>query len=192
MIIIRYFFMELKRTAVVMRRSIFRILIGLFLLCGAVMLIAATQQNQHTFQKLKVAIVLPDQNEITDMAVNLISTMDSIKSVCSFSYCTKEEAVSGIEQGNYQAAMLLTKDMYQDINSGINTPARILFAESDATEMIVFRELLRDGVWMLRTCESGVYAYLAYLYYNQVPTINDIGTLLAQRYMTVIFDRETL
>lgn len=189
MIAIRYFFLELKRAIVVMARSMIRILIGIILLTGMVMLIGATTQNNTTFRKLKVAIVMPDQNTITDMAVNLISTMDSVKSVCSFEYSPKERAINGLEDGTYQAVMLLTKDMYQDINSGINTPGRLIFPEASSMEMTVFRELVRDGVWMLQTCESGVYAYLAYLYYNQVPTLEDIGTLLAERYTGVIFNR---
>ena len=89
-----------------------------------------------------------------------ISSMDSVRSVCDFSYLDEQEAVEQLKQGTLQAVVVLPEGFYHDVQVGINPPAQIYFPKDAVQNTQVFEELVTAGVSFLQTAEAGVYAAL--------------------------------
>lgn len=101
---------------------------------------------------------MPDQETNTRMAMKLVSAMDSVDSICNFSYPDEETAREELADGKLAAVILLTEDFYDDVNDGVNTPVDILLAPDSPFDEAVFTELVRAGVSMLQTAQAAVYA----------------------------------
>ena len=54
--------------------------------------------------------------------------------------------------------IILPANFYEDIEYGTNTPAKIYVLNQNELESKLFQEVLIDGVSLLQTAESGIYA----------------------------------
>lgn len=129
------------------------VLIGL-----ALVLICQFMLRSQTFVKMNIGVVVPGQETSTRMAMKLISAMDSVDSICKFSYPDEETALRQLAKGELEAVILLTEDFYDDVNDGVNTPVDILLAPDSPLDREVFTELVQSGVSMLQTAQAAVYA----------------------------------
>ena len=146
------------------------LLAGGALFLAAFLFCAATDEKQ-LFPKAEVAVVMgsdgsDDTSEEsgkvdlkTGMAIGLVESMSSVKSICNFRYCSPKEAAEGLEDGSISAAIYLPDDTFENINSGINTPVLFrLSGAQGARSGDLFRQLVTDGVSFLRTIETVIYA----------------------------------
>lgn len=114
--------------------------------------------KEQTFQKMNIGIVVPDEEENTELAMRFISGMDSVSSICDFLYLSEKEAREQLETGELEAAILLTEDFYDDVNNGVNTPVNILLSADSSANDATFRALIKSAVSMLQTAQAAVYA----------------------------------
>ncbi len=174
----------------------------LMLLLLAILTIVAGQAlyGGNPFSKISVAVSTSEKDDLTDMLLRFIASMDSVKSICEFRQMEEEEALDDLRDGKLQAVISLPARFYEDVDSGKNTPAVVYFPKDIGFGGILFRELLKDGVSMLQTAEAGVYATYASIGEDEplATEYAQVGDLLARAYFgavadrTVIFDSEVV
>lgn len=157
---IAFFVVECKRTWKTLLKSIGSFCVCLLLTAVLVAAFSAIMQNAQVFQKVNIGIVIPEEESVSRLATQYISSMDSVRSVCDFYYLDEQEAVELLKQGTLQAVVVLPEGFYHDVQVGINPPAQIYFPKDAAQNTQVFEELVTAGVSFLQTAEAGVYAAL--------------------------------
>ena len=157
---IAFFVVECKRTWKTLLKSIGSFCVCLLLTAALVAAFSAFMQNAQVFQKVNIGIVIPEEESVSRLATQYISSMDSVRSVCDFYYLDEQEAVEQLKQGTLQAVVVLPEGFYHDVQVGINPPAQIYFPKDAAQNTQVFEELVTAGVSFLQTAEAGVYAAL--------------------------------
>ena len=55
-------------------------------------------------------------------AVAMVSSLESVKSICDFEYMDKEEGIRKLKEGKLYAVMEVPEGFVQDIMNGTNTP----------------------------------------------------------------------
>ena len=157
---IAFFIVECKRTWKTLLKSIGSFCVCLLLTAALVAAFSAFMQNAQVFQKVNIGIAIPEEESVSRLATQYISSMDSVRSVCDFYYLDEQEAVEQLKQGTLQAVVVLPEGFYHDVQVGINPPAQIYFPKDAAQNTQVFEELVTAGVSFLQTAEAGVYAAL--------------------------------
>lgn len=146
-----------------------------------------------SFSIIKVGLVLPEEELLTEYVTDFISSMDSVKSVCSFERMDEATAMEQYENGTLKAVIVLPSGFYHDVQVGINPPAVIYWPEDPGIAGNVFRELLLSGVSYLQTAESAVYSALSTANtYGSKVEIAGIGNNIALKFVDVIFQRDKM
>ncbi|MBQ8305399.1 MAG: ABC transporter permease [Blautia sp.] len=153
-----YFELILKKGLLSLPRFLLALAVtGVILLVSALAMFAMTGRDQLS-TTIPVGIVIPEGDMLTSMGAGMLAEMESVKSICSFQYLSEEQADAALSDGTIQAAIYLTRDLYQDINSGVNTPIRILIPRDSTLGVSLFRDLVTVGVSMLQVGEAAVYS----------------------------------
>lgn len=189
----RYLWLELKRSFQILKKTILNFILVIAILVTGITAVSYTMMQSQVFQQVEVGVVAPGEDSITQIVVQFISAMKSVRSVCNFRYMDEETATEALEDGDLQAVILLPVNFYEDVDSGKNTPAKILLPKDSGLNVKVFQELLRDGVSLLQTAEAGVYATYEVLREDD-PVMNsaDIGDFLAEQYTLEALERQKL
>ena len=148
-----YFKLEFKKSIKVLKKSVLSMALMLVVLGLGVAAVSTVLLQSQVFQIVNVALVVPEGEKMTRMAVRFIEGMDSVKSVCKFEYMEKDAAIKAMQEGTVQAVIDLPENFYEDVDSGINTPANIYVPKESALHVELFKELLSDGVSILQTAE---------------------------------------
>lgn len=170
------------------------LLLMLLLLAFLAVVAGKALYGDHAFAKITVAVTTPEQDDLTDMLLRFIASMDSVKSICEFRQMEQEEALEELQGGKLQAVVALPARFYEDVDLGKNTPAVVYFPKDTGFGGVLFRELLKDGVSMLQTAEAGVYATYACIEDGEdlVTPYGEVGNLLARAYFGAVADRTVL
>lgn len=185
-----YFTLEYKKSIKVLLKTFSSTLIMLLLVIMSVLAVSYFAFQSRIFQPVKVAMVIPEEQENVKMITQAVATMESVKSICEFVYVEEEEARELLSEGELQAAIVLPEDFYEDVNNGYNTPLTIYVAEDASLNQQVFQELLSDGVSLLQTSESGVYSMLyTGREYSAELSQREIGDVVSKRYIEEVFYR---
>lgn len=189
----RYLWMELKRSIRILKKTLLNFILVIVMLTAGIAAVSYTMLQSRIFQQIEVGVAAPGEDSTTQLVVQFISAMKSVRSVCNFRYMDEESAREALEEGALQAVVLLPEDFYEDVDSGVNTPAQILIPENASLNVQVFRELLGDGVSLLQTAEAGVYATYDVLREEEaVMKAADIGDYLAEQYVIAALERRKL
>ena len=137
-----YFKLELKRTL----KSIPYFLAGaivLVLLAGTIAFSASKMlYGDKALGKIIVGVVVPENDRLSEMAMNMVASLDSVGSLCEFTYTDKEEGTKLLERGEIPE------------NSGL--------------EAAVFKELTQAGTSILGTAQAAIYSTDDYLIGHQM------------------------
>ena len=107
---------------------------------------------------IRVGVVLPQQDPASEKLISMVSSLESVSSLCEFSYVDEKEGREQMRQGKLYALMLLPEGLLRGIMDGTNTPVTIVFPENAGLEAAVFRELADAGTQILKTAQAAVYA----------------------------------
>lgn len=190
---INYFRLQLKRSLAAFSRMLGSIAGMLLLVSALAWGISHWFANVQMFQKVTIGIVLPEDAGATELLVDMVSGMESVKSICTFSYLDEEEAKEQLHNGTIQAAVGLPADFYEDVNEGKNTPLYIYLSADDSLNKNVFRELLRDGVSYVQVTEAAIYS-AADLgeQYTLAVSKGELEEMLSYLYISNIFARGSM
>lgn len=98
----------------------------------------------------------------------MVASLDSVGSLCEFTYTDKEEGTKLLERGEIFALMELPPGLLEGIIDGSNIPVTITFPENSGLEAAVFKELTQAGTSILGTAQAAIYSTDDYLIGHQM------------------------
>lgn len=133
--------------------------IALLFLAGAIALLAGRAlYGDAAVGRVSVGVVLPKEDALARQMVSMISSLDSVKSLCDFRYMEEEEGIKALREGRLSAVMDMPEGLIQGIMDGSNPAVRILLPGDDWLESRIFRELTEAGAKILGASQAGIYA----------------------------------
>lgn len=187
---LNYFLFEYKKSIKVLLKTFGSTLMMLLLVIAGVAAVSHFVFQSHIFEPIRVGMVVEGEDEKIKLITKIVSTMESVESICEFVYVDEEEAKERLGENELQAAIVLPEDFYEDVNSGYNTPVTVYVSENASLNQKVFQELLTDGVSLLRTSEAGVYSMLSLKKeYSAQMTKKEIGDVISEIYIEEAFYR---
>ena len=72
--------------------------------------------------RISVGVVLPEGDRTARQAASMLSSMESVKSLCDFIYMDEEACRESLAEGELAAALLVPDDLVSGIMNGENTP----------------------------------------------------------------------
>lgn len=192
---IRYLVLEWKRSCKVLLRSLVTTLFAAALLALLAAGITVTMKKFSAYETIEVGLVVPEEEADPDtmFAISFLATMDSVKSISGFAYYdTEKQALADLQSGKLQSVISLPPYFFEDVDSGMNTPAVIYISENADLSTRIFMELLKDGVRILQIAEAGVYAVLDVAYEDRPLFFNwsEAGNTVAYAYVAEALSRE--
>ncbi len=153
-----YLKLELKRACKKLPH-IYAGAIVLLLLVGTIALLAGKMlYGEKAVGRIAVGVVLPEGDLVAGKAVSMLSTLDSVKSICDFTYMEAGEALDQLKEGKLFAVMEVPEGFVQDIINGTNTPVQILLPKEAGLESRIFKELTDAGGTIVGASQAGIYA----------------------------------
>lgn len=185
-----YFILEYKKSIKVLLKSFGSTLMMLLLVIAGTWAVSHFVFQSHIFQPVKVGMVIDENDEKVKMITKLVSAMESVESICEFVYVDEDEAKKLLAKEELSAAIILPENFYEDVDSGYNTPVTVYVSGNVSLNQRVFRELLTDGVSLLRTSEAGVYSVLSVAReYPAELSQKKIGNVISEIYIEEAFYR---
>lgn len=190
---ILYLWFSYKKSIKVLAKTMVSLVVMTAGLAIGIFFLSRIMMHAQVFQAIEVGLVIPKEEKQTQMVTQFLEQMESVRTVCHFQYMEEDKAREALEAGEIQTALLFPEHFYQDVDTGKNTPITMLYPADASFETQVFRELLLDGVSLLRTAEAGVYASLetARIYSAQIPQ-SELGNVIARAYVEEAFSRGDL
>lgn len=150
--------MEIKRAL----RWLPHILAGaavLVVLMGTAALLAGKMlYGGSAAERIPVGVVLPGEDALAKQAMRMISSLESVKSLCDFVYMEEEEAKEQLDKGELLAVLQMPDGFIQDIMSGVNTPVTVILPQGAGVESRIFKELTDAGAQILGAGQAGIYS----------------------------------
>ena len=158
-----YLQMECKRTL----KSIPYVLTGaivLVLLAGAIAFSAGKLlYGDRALGRIKVGVVMPEDDALAGMAMRMVSSLDSVKSLCDFTYVEAAQGRRQLKDGELLALLEIPDGLVEGIMDGSNVPVTVVLPDNAGLEAAVFKELTEAGSSLLKTAQAGIYAADDYL-----------------------------
>lgn len=131
----------------------------LMILMGAAALLAGRLlYGGQASGRIPVGVVMPGEDMLAKQAMRMVSSLESVKSLCDFTYLEEEEAKDRLDKGELFAVLQIPEGFVQDIMSGENTPVTVILPENAGVESRIFRELTDAGAEILGSSQSGIYS----------------------------------
>ena len=153
-----YLKLELKRACKKLPHIIAGAIVLLLLAVTVAFLASRMLYGDQAAGRITVGVVLPEGDAVAQKAVAMVSSLESVKSICDFEYMDKEEGVRKLKDGQLYAVMEVPEGFVQDIMNGTNTPVRIILPRGAGLESRIFKELTDAGAKTLGASQAGIYA----------------------------------
>ena len=153
-----FWILEIKRAWKRAGRLLFGALLLLFLACTAGFLFGKLLYGDAVSRRIQIGAVVPEGDAFAKQVLSMITSLDSVKSLCDFHYMEREDAINELEAGNLFAVMEIPEGMVEGIMDGSNIPIRVIFPENSGTESLIFKELTDAGAKTLGAAQAGIYA----------------------------------
>jgi len=176
---LQYIRIEFKRAVHALLSGMVTLIIIALITAGSAAALYTLLQSLGVSEPVRIAVSVPGDGSMSRMAIRLLEGMDSVRSVCEFELTDEDDARSGVGDGRYGAAIILPEHFYEDVDTGVNTPALILIPSELSDPVRDFGELLETSVSLVDTVEGGIYAVTdAYLVYGMKVSRYDMETYL--------------
>lgn len=129
-----------------------------FLLGAAALLAGNILYGGAVSARISVGVVLPEDDQLAKKAISMVSSLESVKSLCDFSYMDRETGREMLSDGEIYALMEIPEGFVRDIMDGTNTPVTVMLPGNAGTESRIFTELTDAGAKILGSSQAGIYA----------------------------------
>lgn len=137
-----------------------------------------------------VGVSVPKEDDLARQVVKMISSLESVGSVCRFQYMDREACLKELEEGKLYAVLDVPEGFVQDIMNGTNTPVTVWFNPDAGIEGKLFQELTDAGALTLGASQAGIYAgNELYRICGLEDAVGDLERDLNQRYMEYSLQR---
>lgn len=132
----------------------------LLLALAAVTVLAASRMlySGRLLGRVAVGVSLPGEDALAKQVMNMVSSLDSVGSVCDFQYMDRDACLEKLEAGELYAVLDIPEGFVEDIISGANTPVKVWVTKNAGVEGRVFQELADAGAQTLSASQAGIYA----------------------------------
>lgn len=130
----------------------------LFLAASAAFLASRLLYGDAAAGRITVGVVRPEGDLLSEKAVSMAGSLDSVSSMCDFLYFDREEAAKRLKSGELFAVMEIPDQMVEGIMDGTNPPVRVLLPARAGVESKIFQELTEAGAEILGSAQAGIYA----------------------------------
>ncbi len=121
--------------------------------------IALTGTDNDSTQKASIYIVSDDDSPYVKMAVGYISSIETIKKICSLKITDENKAVTALKNGKADAVVYLPSGFFSSVINGDNIPARIILnSEEVNSQSEIIRSIINAGASDLAAAQAGIYA----------------------------------
>ncbi|RGZ01861.1 ABC transporter permease [Clostridium sp. AM58-1XD] len=128
-------------------------------LLGTIALLAGkVLYGEAAVGRVQTGVVLPENDAIARQAMTMLSSMDSVESICDFQYLDEETGRSMLESGQLSALLIVPNDFVQSIMNGTNRQVTVVLPENPGIEAKVLREITEAGTRTLKTAQAAIYA----------------------------------
>ena len=140
---------------------------------------------------VRIGIVFDGGSKTMSQALGLAETMNSFSSVCKFEEMPDaEEALNALSVNELQAVMIFPKHFARDLVNGANTPAELITGDFPLPETALFREILQDGVVLIDSGESSIYAINdAWTAFRSDRSFDDMNTEVTEMFIMEVLQR---
>lgn len=189
--VIRFFFVQWKRIV----RYIPFIIAYIAVMCGLAFVLLTACVNIMTQEnlvgKINIGVVLPEDDETARFAVSLVTSMDSVSSMCQFEYMDEKTGRQALKEKKIYALTLIPEHFIEDVMNGTNTPVTIVTMSDNGIETQLFREFADAGVDMLGYAQMAIYAADEYCQQDELlkSMASQINYDLNELYMRYSFNR---
>lgn len=133
--------------------------IVLLILAAAIALLASKMlYGEKAAERITVGVVLPEGDAVAKKVISMVSSLESVKSICDFEYTDRQECLEKLQSGEFYAVMEVPEGFVQDIMNGGNTPVKVLLPLGPGLESRIFKELADAGARTLGASQAGIYA----------------------------------
>ena len=147
--------------------------------------------NNETIQKITIAIVQQEEDDLVKMGLQMIESMESIDGISEFVLMNEKEAIEALKAQKIFAVLLFPTDLIQSIIYGENTPVEVILPANMGIEAAVFKEITDAGAIMLGSTQAGIYAMGEYLEaYHLETSLKEAEDFLNRVYLTSVLYRE--
>lgn len=153
-----YVRLELKRALKRLPHMAAGAIVLLFFMGAIALLAGKALYGEQVSGRITVGVVLPEGDAVAKQATSMISSLESVKSICDFSYLSREECEKRLRNGELYAVLEVPEGFVQDIMNGTNTPVRVLLPKNAGVESRIFKELADAGAKTLGAGQAGIYA----------------------------------
>ena len=189
-----YFKTEFKNSIVMIKKQAIAYLL-IILALTAVFAAVSFAIGKNETPRIKTAVVMPDDDKLTQMMIRYISQMESVNSMTDFVYMSKDEAFKSLDTREINVVIELPPDFYDNVNNGYNTPLDI-YVRNDADGLNKgFIQVIKSGSGYVRTTEAAVYSFLSINRsgeYEVVLKNENIGDHIAYVYANLLMHRTRL
>ena len=182
-----------KKGLLLLPRFLIAIVCVAVVLTGVVYGFYTYVQKDQVLPKAKVAIVTVPGDLVTGIGANAVANMESVKDVCEIVFMEKRAAETAMEQGEIDAAIYLTEDIYDNIENGENTPVRVQLASKAHMGLNVFEDLMATGMTLLQTGQAMVYSLGSAAHGRETSqSVPDLMDSMAMDYLDLAINRSTV
>lgn len=153
-----YFGLQLKAFGILIPRLLLVLILSGFLAVGAGIAGSHALYKDSGIQKVPIALVLPENDRLVNLAFSFLEGMDSVRDTCLFYKVSREEAYSLFDKGQVFSIILIPDSFVEQILSGENLPATVILPKESNLEALLFKTLADSGVSLLSTAQAGIYA----------------------------------
>lgn len=134
--------------------------------------------------RVAVGVSVPGEDRLARQVVTMISSLESVGSVCDFQYMDRESCLRELKNGNLYAVLDVPEGFVQDIMNGANTPVDVWLSPDAGVEGKLFKELTDAGALTLSASQAGIYAgNELYRIFGLEEAIGQLEKDLNERYM---------
>ena len=153
-----YLRLEIKRAIKVLPRFVAGAIVLVAILGTIAFSASKLLYRDQVMNRITIGVALPEEDTIARKAVDMLTSLDSVKSLCDFVYLEEEAGRQQLREGALNALMVVPEDFIKDVITGVNTPIIIIFPDRPGIEEMVFKELTDAGAKTLSVAQAGIYA----------------------------------
>ena len=185
-----YLRLEIKRAIKVLPRFVAGAIVLVAILGTIAFSASKLLYQDRIMSRITIGVVLPEDDAIAQKAVDMLTSLDSVKSLCDFVYMKEEEGRRQLKEGILNALMVVPEGFIRDVITGVNTPIVIILPDHPGIEEMVFKELTDSGARTLSIAQAGIYAADGLCIAYGIPdSIPEVEAVLNRIYLTYALPR---
>ncbi len=154
----QYMRIEFKRAVHAFMSGMVTLIIISAITVGSAAALYALLQSLGVSEPVLIAVSMDDDDSMSEIVLRLLEGMDSISAVCELELTDPDDARAGVLDGRYASAIILPRDFYNAVNTGLN-PSALILVPADMTDGTrEFTELMGTAASLVDTVESGIYS----------------------------------